>query len=250
MTLTRGSCRLPCSSAFALLFQDAPHLLETLHTLEATGNLVFSVSCFKGFNILDRLFQLQLLLHVLFYAAAQPWIVSIIANRPFLNHSRRSLTSEDKTAKDQLWCSQMSTATNPDPPKSSPAFIPLEANPPILTALVHKLGLSEALAFHDVFSLDDPSLLAFVPRPALALLLVFPVSAAYESHRLAEDALLDEYKGKGEGEPVIWVKQTIRNACGLMGVLHGVLNGASRGFIGITSLPSLTTVLKGMLTKL
>jgi ubiquitin carboxyl-terminal hydrolase L3 len=127
----------------------------------------------------------------------------------------------------------MATATNPDPPKSAPAFIPLEANPPLLTSLVHKLGLSKALAFHDVFSIDDPSLLAFVPRPALALLLVFPVSAPYESHRLAEDALLEDYTGKGEGEPVVWIKQTIRNACGLMGVLHGVLNGASRGFIGL-----------------
>jgi len=126
----------------------------------------------------------------------------------------------------------MATATNPDVPKGGLAFIPLEANPPLLTALVHKLGISQALAFHDVFSLDDPSLLAFVPRPALALLLVFPVSAAYESHRLAEDALLDEYQGKGEAEPVVWVKQTIRNACGLMGVLHGVLNGEGRGFIG------------------
>lgn len=138
----------------------------------------------------------------------------------------------------------MPTLSNPDVPDGAPAFIPLEANPQLLTSLVHKLGLSSSLAFHDVYSLTDPDLLAFVPRPALVLLLVFPVSATYENHRVAEDALAEEYKG-GEGKQgdsdVIWIKQTIRNACGLMGVLHGVLNGAARGFIG--TLPHFASIL-------
>lgn len=86
---------------------------------------------------------------------------------------------------------------------------------------------------HDVYSLTDPDLLAFIPRPALALLLVFPVSAVYESHRMAEDSLADEYKGKGDTEPVLWWPQTIRNACGLMGLLHAVSNGNARNFIGM-----------------
>ncbi|KAK5991076.1 Ubiquitin carboxyl-terminal hydrolase isozyme L3 [Cladobotryum mycophilum] len=86
----------------------------------------------------------------------------------------------------------MSTNTNPDPAPGAPAFIPLEANPPLMTSLIHKLGVSEALEIHDVYSLTEPEMLAFIPRPALALLLVFPVSAVYESHRLAEDSLLDE----------------------------------------------------------
>jgi ubiquitin carboxyl-terminal hydrolase L3 len=127
----------------------------------------------------------------------------------------------------------MSSAVNPDPPAKAASFIPLEANPELLTSLLHKLGLSPALAIHDVYSLDDPSLLAFVPRPALALLLVFPVSAAYESYRLAEDALTDEYKGHGENEPVVWFKQTIRNACGMIGLLHATCNGSARNFVGM-----------------
>ncbi|KAM0273559.1 hypothetical protein ACHAQH_008256 [Verticillium albo-atrum] len=123
------------------------------------------------------------------------------------------------------------TTPNPDPPSTSPAFIPLEANPQLMTTLLHNLGLSSALQIHDVYSLTDPDLLSFIPRPALALLLVFPVSATYESHRLAEDALLDEYKGHGESDPVIWFRQTIRNACGLMGLLHAVANGPAREYI-------------------
>ena len=125
----------------------------------------------------------------------------------------------------------MST-TDPDPPAAAPAFIPLEANPELMSNLLHTLGLSTALQVHDVYSLEDPEMLAFIPRPALALLLVFPVSAIYESQRLAEDATLPEYTGKGEGEPVIWFRQTIRNACGLMGLLHATANGPARGFIG------------------
>ncbi|KAI0903980.1 putative ubiquitin carboxyl-terminal hydrolase [Ustulina deusta] len=125
----------------------------------------------------------------------------------------------------------MSTTTNPDPSHSAPAFIPLEANPELMTALLRKLGLSSALQVHDVYSITEPELLAFIPRPALALLLVFPVSATYESSRLAEDAGVDEYAGKGPEEPVMWWKQTIRNACGLMGLLHAVSNGPAKGFI-------------------
>ncbi|KAI0541579.1 putative ubiquitin carboxyl-terminal hydrolase [Xylaria digitata] len=125
----------------------------------------------------------------------------------------------------------MSAITHPDPSPGAPAFIPLEANPELMTSLLRKLGLSSALQVHDVYSITEPELLAFIPRPALALLLVFPVSATYESSRLAEDAGTKEYKGKGEGEPVVWWKQTIRNACGLMGLLHAVSNGPARGFI-------------------
>lgn len=128
-----------------------------------------------------------------------------------------------------------SSTGNPAAPEAGgtrPAFIPLEANPELMTELVHGLGLSSALQMHDVFSIDDPEMLAFIPRPALALLLVFPVSAIYESHRLAEDSLLADYAGKGPDEPVMWFRQTIRNACGMMGILHATLNGPAKNFIG------------------
>ncbi|KAH8765221.1 hypothetical protein F5882DRAFT_304002 [Hyaloscypha sp. PMI_1271] len=120
---------------------------------------------------------------------------------------------------------------DPDVPKTAKSFVPLENNPEVMSSLVHNLGLSKALSFHDVFSIDDPDLLAFVPRPASALLLVFPVSRAYEMFRMQEDEKKSEYQGKGAEEPVLWYKQTIRNACGLIGLLHAVSNGNSRGFI-------------------
>jgi ubiquitin carboxyl-terminal hydrolase L3 len=111
----------------------------------------------------------------------------------------------------------------------------LENNPEVMTSLVHNLGLSTSLSFHDVFSIDDPDLLSFIPRPACALLLVFPVSKSYETFRFNEDKDRPEYTGKGDGEDVIWYKQTIRNACGLIGLLHAVSNGSARGFVGMSS---------------
>lgn len=100
-----------------------------------------------------------------------------------------------------------------------------------MTTLVQQLGLSPQLQFHDVYSLTDPSLLGFLPRPAYALLLVFPITSTYEKFREQEDATREEYTGSGPNEPVVWFKQTIRNACGLIGLLHAVTNGDVTSFI-------------------
>jgi ubiquitin carboxyl-terminal hydrolase L3 len=111
-------------------------------------------------------------------------------------------------------------------------FIPLESNPEVFTELIHKLGVSESLCYQDVFSLDDPDLLAFIPRPAYALVLVFPTTEAYEARCEREEARTGSYEGCGESEPVVWYKQTIYNACGLYALLHGISNGAARANIG------------------
>ncbi|KAJ6113807.1 Ubiquitin carboxyl-terminal hydrolase isozyme L3 [Penicillium sp. IBT 18751x] len=120
---------------------------------------------------------------------------------------------------------------SPDVPNSQKAFVPLENNPEVMSHLVHQLGLPPTFGFTDVFSIDEPDLLAFVPRPSHALLLVFPVSSTYEASRTKEDSALPEYSGTGSSEPVTWFKQTIRNACGLIGLLHAVANGEPRQHI-------------------
>lgn len=120
-------------------------------------------------------------------------------------------------------------------------YIPLESNPELFTQLIHQLGVSPSLAFQDVLSINDPDLLAFIPRPALALILVFPTSDAYEAEKAKEEELRDEYDGSGgrsggeaeveEEEPVMWFMQSINNACGLYAILHAISNGESRNFI-------------------
>ncbi|ORY09685.1 hypothetical protein BCR34DRAFT_625629 [Clohesyomyces aquaticus] len=128
----------------------------------------------------------------------------------------------------------MADKASPDVPLNRKRFIPLENNPEVMSSLVHNLGLSPKLSFHDVWSIDDPDMLAFVPRPAYALLLIFPVSETYEKFRIQEDKERPEYEGHGSDEEVVWYKQTIGNACGLIGLLHGVSNGEARSHVGQT----------------
>lgn len=100
-----------------------------------------------------------------------------------------------------------------------------------MNALKAKLGLSDELEFYDVYSLDDPDLLAHIPRPAHALLVIIPMTKAWDDERKAEDTHKEDYTGCGPEEPVIWFKQTIGNACGSIGLLHSVINGPASKFI-------------------
>jgi ubiquitin carboxyl-terminal hydrolase L3 len=101
-------------------------------------------------------------------------------------------------------------------------FVPLESNPEVFTSLIHTLGVSPSLEFQDVLSLDDKDLLDFLPRPAYALILVFPTTDAYECRVTEEDRSLEPYEAGGD---VLFFKQTINKACGLYAILHAVCNG-------------------------
>ncbi|TRX93375.1 hypothetical protein FHL15_005650 [Xylaria flabelliformis] len=104
-------------------------------------------------------------------------------------------------------------------------FIPLESNPVLFTQLIHQLGVSTVLSFHDVWSLDDPYLLSLVPRPVLAFIIVFPTPSDYEDRLAKESDLIVNNTLQKESKDVMWFKQTINNACGLYAIIHAVANG-------------------------
>ncbi|OTA94745.1 hypothetical protein M434DRAFT_249682 [Hypoxylon sp. CO27-5] len=110
-------------------------------------------------------------------------------------------------------------------------WVMLENNPDVMNQLAEKLGLSSDLSFYDVWSLDEPELLAHIPRPALALLVILPFTPAWDKDRQSEDAGKGDYEGHGPDEPVIWFKQTIGNACGSIGFLHCAINGPAAEYI-------------------
>lgn len=103
-------------------------------------------------------------------------------------------------------------------------FTVLENNPLVMNHLAKALGMDDGLSFYDVYSLTDSDLLAFIPRPVYALLVIIPLTPTWHDARTNEDKDKGEYEGKGTDEPVIWFKQTIGNACGSIGLVHSLLN--------------------------
>ncbi|CAI4034497.1 hypothetical protein SMKI_10G2900 [Saccharomyces mikatae IFO 1815] len=98
------------------------------------------------------------------------------------------------------------------------AVIPIESNPAVFTEFAHKLGLKRAWAYFDIYSLTEPDLLAFLPRPVKAVVLLFPVTA---------NGKMSANKQVSRAFDVVWFKQSIKNACGLYAILHSLSNNRS-----------------------
>ena len=111
-------------------------------------------------------------------------------------------------------------------PSSSKKWLPLESNPEVIASFAHTLGLPADVGFHDIFGFD-PDLLAMVPQPVHAVLLLFPITDASERAR-AEEAEAIARDGQTVSDRVYFTRQTIGNACGTIGVLHAVGNNLHR----------------------
>lgn len=103
-------------------------------------------------------------------------------------------------------------------------WVPLEANPEVMNEFIWQLGVPKDEAeLHDVYGLD-PELLEWVPKPVLAVLFLFPLNPqAEEAEKEQENALKKEPSKK-----VYFLKQTVGNACGTIGLLHAVGNATSK----------------------
>lgn len=129
------------------------------------------------------------------------------------------------------------------PPRTySKTFIPLESNPQIFTSLAHNLGTSPCLEFTEVYSLNENP----TNGEILAYILAFPTTEDYEDERGVEndgkekggkggvggkEKEEEEEEEKENRKDVVWLRQTIHNACGLYALLHAVCNGKARKLI-------------------
>ena len=107
--------------------------------------------------------------------------------------------------------------------KDLTAVIPLESNPEVFDKFAYNLGLSDSYNFNDIFSIDDPELLAFLPRPVVAIILLFPIQK--------NEPLLPDRRSNNpipKDEQPIWLKQNFQNACGLYALLHILINNKNR----------------------
>ncbi|OCT92654.1 ubiquitin carboxyl-terminal hydrolase isozyme L3 [Xenopus laevis] len=105
-------------------------------------------------------------------------------------------------------------------------WLPLEANPDVINQFLKQLGVGTSWQFVDVYGLD-PELLGMVPRPVCAVLLLFPVTEKYESFRTEEEEKIKSH-GQELDSSIYFMKQTIRNACGTIGLIHAVANNREK----------------------
>ncbi|KAG5446018.1 Ubiquitin carboxyl-terminal hydrolase isozyme L3 [Clonorchis sinensis] len=93
-------------------------------------------------------------------------------------------------------------------------WVPLEANPEVMNQFMYNLGIKPEWQFSDVYGFE-PELLSMVPRPVLAVIMLYPL---HDSHT-------DDGIGESVDNPhVFLVKQTISNACGTIALLHSIMN--------------------------
>ena len=96
----------------------------------------------------------------------------------------------------------------------------LESNPTVMTEFCHKAGVPPVWQVVDVWGLD-PDLLAFVPQPAVALILLFPTRNK-DGSRARELCLVPAEEQPGE--EVLFIRQAsgagLENACGTIALLH------------------------------
>ncbi|XP_058955110.2 ubiquitin carboxyl-terminal hydrolase isozyme L3 [Pocillopora verrucosa] len=101
-------------------------------------------------------------------------------------------------------------------------WLPLESNPDVMNKFVVNLGLKPTWSFVDVFGLE-PELLAMLPQPTCALLLLFPTSDKYHEYKTEQEEKVKEH-GQEVSPNLFFMKQTIGNACGTVAIIHSIAN--------------------------
>ncbi|KAM4809361.1 ubiquitin carboxyl-terminal hydrolase isozyme L1 isoform 2-T2 [Rhinophrynus dorsalis] len=96
----------------------------------------------------------------------------------------------------------------------------MEINPEVLA----QLGVLDSWKFVDVLGFEEESL-GSVPTPVCAVLLLFPLTPKHENFR---EKQTKELKGKEQNNKVYFVRQTIGNSCGTVGLIHAVANNKDK----------------------
>uniref|UniRef100_A0A8B9D685 Ubiquitin carboxyl-terminal hydrolase n=1 Tax=Anser cygnoides TaxID=8845 RepID=A0A8B9D685_ANSCY len=104
------------------------------------------------------------------------------------------------------------------------AWQPMEINPEMLNKVLARLGVSPGWRFVDVLGFEEEALGA-VPSPACALLLLFPLTEQHENFRKQQT---EKIKDQEISSKVYFLKQTVSNSCGTIGLIHAVANNKDK----------------------
>jgi ubiquitin carboxyl-terminal hydrolase L3 len=103
-----------------------------------------------------------------------------------------------------------------------------------MNTYIKKMGVdTSTICFCEVLSLDDWAL-DMVPRPCRAVVMVYPIKKASEEFAKQQ---ADEIAANGQtlSPKLRYIKQTIGNACGTIGILHALSNIGVEGLMKIDS---------------
>lgn len=112
---------------------------------------------------------------------------------------------------------------------SSKRWFPLECNPEVMDRYIRRLGVKESpsagqvVEFTDVFGFE-PELLGMVPPTVRAVLLLYPITAENETAAQASIAAQGAVDTADPNSSPFFLRQTISNACGTVGLVHAIMN--------------------------
>ncbi|KAF4754283.1 hypothetical protein FOZ63_005048 [Perkinsus olseni] len=107
-----------------------------------------------------------------------------------------------------------------DDKESKKRWLPLEANPEVMTDYAKSLGLPSFLHFTDVLSVEDWAI-EMVPQPVLAAVLLFPIKDSTEED---DKKRIQAVKKEEIPASAYFTRQTVGNACGTIGIIHCMAN--------------------------
>ncbi|CAL1714816.1 unnamed protein product [Somion occarium] len=95
-----------------------------------------------------------------------------------------------------------------EPAPGATRWIPLESNPDVLNSWCSKAGLiTSEFEYSDIYGLDE-DLLALVPQPVKAVILLLPLTDAIERKTQEEIAKIRREGQHHVDSSIIWIKQT------------------------------------------
>lgn len=101
-------------------------------------------------------------------------------------------------------------------------WLPLESNPDVMNKFLQNLGVPEDWSIVDVLGLDK-ELQIDIPQPVASVLLLFPTGEKHEAFSKQQEEDIQD-NGQVVGETVYFMRQTIKNACGTVALIHAVAN--------------------------